>query len=44
MSGSSAGYLIWAMPEHPVFIDGRGDVFGWSGVFDEFAKWATTSN
>jgi hypothetical protein len=30
------GYLIWAMPEHPVFIDGRGDVFD----SDEFGKWA----
>jgi hypothetical protein len=36
----SGGYLIWAAPEHPVFIDGRGDVFGWSGVFDQFGKWA----
>ena len=35
------GYLIWAAPDHPVFIDGRGDVFEWSGVGDEFAKWAT---
>ena len=30
---------MWAAPEHPVFIDGRGDVF-WPGVGDEFAKWA----
>jgi hypothetical protein len=30
------GYLIWAAPEHPVFIDGRGDVFD-----DKFGKWAT---
>ena len=35
------GYLIWAAPEHPVFIDGRGDVFEWAGVVDEFGKWAT---
>ncbi len=34
------GYLIWAAPEHPVFIDGRGDIFGWSGVVDQFGKWA----
>jgi hypothetical protein len=34
------GYLIWAAPEHPVFIDGRGDVFEWAGVVDEFGKWA----
>lgn len=35
------GYLIWAAPEHPVFIDGRGDVFEWTGVFAQFGKWAT---
>jgi hypothetical protein len=34
------GYLIWAAPEHPVFIDGRGDVFEWAGVMAEFGKWA----
>jgi hypothetical protein len=34
------GYLLWAAPEHPVFIDGRGDVFAWAGVFDQFRKWA----
>jgi hypothetical protein len=34
------GYLMWAVPEHPVFIDGRGDVFAWAGVFDQFGKWA----
>jgi len=34
------GYLIWAMPEHPVFVDGRGDVFEWSGMLDDFGKWA----
>ncbi len=35
------GYLIWALPEQPVFLDGRADVYEWSGVLDEFAKWAT---
>lgn len=35
------GYLIWALPEQPVFLDGRADVFEWSGVLGEFAKWAT---
>jgi len=35
------GYLIWAAPEHPVFVDGRGDVFEWTGVLEEFAGWAT---
>ncbi len=34
------GYLIWAAPEYPVFIDGRGDVFEFSGVFGDFANWA----
>jgi hypothetical protein len=35
------GYLIWAAPENPVFIDGRADVFEWTGVFEEFGRWAT---
>jgi hypothetical protein len=35
------GYLIWAMPEHPVFIDGRAEVYEWSGVLQEFGNWAT---
>ena len=35
------GYLIWAAPEQPVFIDGRADVFEWTGVLGEFARWAT---
>lgn len=35
------GYLIWATPEHPVFIDGRSDVFEWTGVLGDFEKWAT---
>jgi hypothetical protein len=35
------GYLIWAAPEHPVFLDGRTDVFEWTGVFNEFGTWAT---
>jgi hypothetical protein len=34
------GYLLWAAPEHPVFIDGRGDVFGETGVSEDFGKWA----
>ncbi len=34
------GYLIWAAPEHPVFVDGRADIFEWTGVLDEFGKWA----
>jgi hypothetical protein len=35
------GYLIWAAPEHPVFVDGRSDVFEWTGVLTDFLKWAT---
>lgn len=35
------GYLIWAMPEHPVFIDGRADLYEWAGVLSEFGRWAT---
>jgi len=35
------GYLIWAAPEYPVFIDGRADVYQWTGVIDEFGRWAT---
>jgi hypothetical protein len=35
------GYLIWAAPEHPVFVDGRSDVFEATGVLDEFGRWAT---
>ncbi|HEX5235159.1 MAG TPA: hypothetical protein VFW25_07520 [Silvibacterium sp.] len=35
------GYLIWTLPEHPVFVDGRADVFEWTGVLGEFGRWAT---
>ena len=35
------GYLIWAAPENPVFIDGRADVFDWTGVFAEYGRWET---
>jgi hypothetical protein len=35
------GYLIWAAPEHPVFMDGRADVYEWTGVMEEYALWAT---
>ncbi len=33
------GYLIWAAPEHPVFVDGRADVFEWTGVLAELTRW-----
>ena len=35
------GYLIWAAPDHPVFVDGRTDIFEWTGVFAEYGQWAT---
>ena len=35
------GYLIWATPEHPVFIDGRADLYEWAGVLEQFSNWAT---
>jgi hypothetical protein len=38
------GYLIWALPEHPVFLDGRADLFEWSGVLGDFSQWATLQN
>jgi hypothetical protein len=34
------GYLIWASPENPVFVDGRSDVFEATGVLAEFADWS----
>jgi hypothetical protein len=34
------GYLVWAMPQHPDFIDGRGDVFDLAGVVRDFSAWA----
>ena len=37
------GYLIWALPQEKVFIDGRGDVYDWTGVFQEYGRWATLS-
>lgn len=38
------GYLIWAAPEYPVFIDGRTDLYEWSGTFDQFIQWTTLQN
>jgi hypothetical protein len=35
------GYLIWAAPEHPVMMDGRTDLYEWSGFLGEYGKWAT---
>jgi len=38
---TDGGYLIWSLPEHPVFVDGRAEVFEWAGVLQEFGSWAT---
>jgi hypothetical protein len=35
------GYLSWALPDQKVFIDGRADVFAWTGVFQDYGAWAT---
>jgi hypothetical protein len=35
------GYLIWALPEQKVFIDGRADIFAWTGVLGEYGRWYT---
>jgi hypothetical protein len=35
------GYLTWALPEQKVFIDGRADVYAWTGVFADYGAWAT---
>jgi hypothetical protein len=34
------GYLLWAAPEHPVFIDGRGDMYVSLGIAADFRDWA----
>ncbi len=34
------GYLIWALPTHPVFVDGRSDVFEATGVLADYGRWA----
>jgi hypothetical protein len=36
------GYLIWHTPELKVFIDGRGDPYGSTGVFKDY--WSAISN
>ncbi len=33
-------YLIWAAPEHKVFVDGRADIYDWTGVLKEYGDWA----
>ncbi|MFZ0747368.1 MAG: hypothetical protein WAM85_23390 [Terracidiphilus sp.] len=34
------GYLIWAAPEYPVSMDGRTDIYEWSGFLGKFGNWA----
>jgi hypothetical protein len=34
------GYLVWALPEYKVFVDGRGDIFDWAGVLRRYFDWA----
>ena len=34
------GYLIWSAPEYPVMIDGRTDIYEWSGFLEQYARWA----
>ena len=34
------GYLIWAAPEHPVFIDGRADLYEWAGILGQYTDWS----
>lgn len=41
---TDGGYLIWALPEHPVFVDGRADVYEWTGVLPQVAAWATAES
>lgn len=36
------GYLIWAAPEHPVFVDGRADVYEPAGVLADYMKFTTS--
>ena len=33
------GYLIWAAPEYPVFVDGRADIFELTGVLTAYGDW-----
>jgi hypothetical protein len=33
------GYLIWAAPEHKVFIDGRADIYDPAGLMLEYGMW-----
>lgn len=34
------GYLIWALPEHNVLLDGRADLYAALGIMNEYRRWA----
>jgi hypothetical protein len=34
-------YLIWALPEHKVFIDGRSEFYEWAGILPQYMRWVT---
>jgi hypothetical protein len=38
------GYLIWHTPELKVFIDGRGEPYGPTGVFKDYAAAISVRN
>jgi hypothetical protein len=38
------GYLIWHMPESKVFIDGRGEPYGPTGVFKDYMSAVSIQN
>ena len=35
------GYLIWTLPEYPVSLDGRTNVYGDARLFIAFSTWTT---
>jgi hypothetical protein len=37
---SWGGYLMWANSSQPVFIDGRADIYAWTGVLRDYGRWA----
>ncbi|MCL5744474.1 MAG: hypothetical protein M1541_11205 [Acidobacteria bacterium] len=32
-------YLIWALPEHKVFIDTRSEFYEWAGILPQYLRW-----
>lgn len=37
----AGGYLIWALPQQKVFIDGRGDLYELGGAFNDYLQVAS---